>query len=450
MKIVIIGNGIAGSTAARHIRKLSDHDITMISGESAFPFSRTALMYVYMGHMKLEHTKLYEDWLWAKNRIQTIQALVTNIDTNAQSIELNNGEKISYDSLIIATGSKSNKFGWSGQDLNGVQGLYHLQDLESMEAASSGIKKAVIVGGGLIGIEMAEMFHSRHIPVTFLVREDSFWNIVLPQEESEMINKHIIANGIDLRLNEELVEIKGDNGKVKSILTKNSNEEIPCEFVGLTVGVSPNIDFLKESNIATNRGILADNYLKTSASNVYAIGDCVELSDPNPGRRSIEPLWYTGRTMGQTVAKTICGDTTPYNPGIWFNSAKFFDIEYQVYGNISPKPMEGIKSLYWQHPIENKAIRINFDEKSKSITGFNLMGIRYRHEVCEKWLQYQTHIEQVLENLSLANFDPEFFEQYEKNIIEIYNAKEGKNIQSKSKRKLSLVQKFLNKIQMNH
>jgi NAD(P)H-nitrite reductase large subunit len=450
MKIVIIGNGIAGSTAARHIRKLSDHDITMISGESAFPFSRTALMYVYMGHMKLEHTKLYEDWFWSKNRIQTIQALVANIDTNAQSIELNNGEKISYDSLIIATGSKSNKFGWPGQDLKGVQGLYHLQDLESMEAASSDIKKAVIVGGGLIGIEMAEMFHSRHIPVTFLVREDSFWNIILPKEESEMINKHIIANGIDLRLNEELVEIKGENGKVKSILTKNSNEEIHCELVGLTVGVSPNVDFVKASNIATNRGILADNYLKTSATNVYAIGDCVELSDPNPGRRSIEPLWYTGRIMGQTVAKTICGDTTPYNPGIWFNSAKFFDIEYQVYGNISPKPMEGITSLYWQHPTENKAIRINFDEKSKSITGFNLMGIRYRHEVCEKWLQDQTHIEQVLENLSLANFDPEFFEQYEKNIIDIYNIKEGKNIQSKSKRKLNLVQKFLNKIQTNH
>jgi NADPH-dependent 2,4-dienoyl-CoA reductase/sulfur reductase-like enzyme len=133
----------------------------------------------------------------------------------------------------LATGSKSNKFGWPGQDLKGVQGLYHLQDLENMEnATQQGLTRAVIVGGGLIGIEMAEMFHSRHIPVTFLVREDSFWNAVLPAEESEMINKHILDNGIDLRLNEELQEIKGLDGNVSSIVCKNSGEEIDCEFVG--------------------------------------------------------------------------------------------------------------------------------------------------------------------------------------------------------------------------
>jgi NAD(P)H-nitrite reductase large subunit len=300
-RIIIIGNGIAGSTAARYIRKNSDHEITMISGETDYPFSRTALMYIYMGHMKFEHTKLYEDWFWAKNRIKTIKAWVKEIDTISKSILLDNGEIISYDKLILATGSKSNKFGWPGQDLKGVQGLYHLQDLENMETATQqGLTRAVIVGGGLIGIEMAEMFHSRHIPVTFLVREDSFWNAVLPAEESEMINKHILDNGIDLRLNEELQEIKGLDGNVSSIVCKNSGEEIDCEFVGLTVGVSPNIDFIKSSGIAINRGIVVDEYLRTSAKDVYALGDCVELSKPNPGRRPIEAVWYTGRIMGKT------------------------------------------------------------------------------------------------------------------------------------------------------
>ena len=91
---------------------------------------------------------------------------------------------MSFDKLVIATGSKPNKFGWPGQDLNRVQGMYSYQDLEGMEAASKDLKQAVIVGGGLIGIEMAEMFHSRHIPVTFLVREKSYWDNVLPAEES--------------------------------------------------------------------------------------------------------------------------------------------------------------------------------------------------------------------------------------------------------------------------
>ena len=443
-RIIIIGNGIAGSTAARYIRKNSDHEITMISGETEYPFSRTALMYVYMGHMKFEHTKLYEDWFWAKNHILTVKAWVKHIDTTAKTILLDNGEIMQYDKLIIATGSRSNKFGWPGQDLKGVQGLYHLQDLESMEIASKlGIKKAVIVGGGLIGIEMAEMFHSRDISVTMLVRESSFWNIVLPPEESAMINKHILDNGIDLWLNEELLEIRGKNDKVTSIVCKNSGEEITCEFVGLTVGVSPNIDFVKSSDIAINRGIIVEEYLQTSVEDIYALGDCVELSNPNQGRRAIEAVWYTGRMMGKTVAKTICDEPTKYNPGIWFNSAKFFDIEYQVYGDIPAKTPDNITSLYWQHPTENKAIRINFETSTGAVTGFNLMGIRYRHAVCEKWIADKTDIETVIKNLSLANFDPEFFDQYESEFVKMYNQKTGKSLTLKSKRKLSMVEQFL-------
>ncbi len=444
MHIIIIGNGIAGTTAARHIRKQSDHEISMISNESLYPFSRTALMYIYMGHMKFGHTKLYEDWFWEKNRINIIHAKVNNINARNSSISLDNGNILVYDKLIIATGSKPNKFGWPGQDLLGVQGLYHLQDLQKMEEATqTGIKRAVIIGGGLIGIEMSEMFHSRHIPVTFLVREASFWNNVLPAEESEMVNLHILANGIDLRLGEELLEIKGNNEKVSAIICKNSGEIIDCEFVGLTVGVSPNIEIVKSAGIITNRGIVVDEYLQTSESGIFALGDCAELSNPNPGRKPIEAVWYTGRMMGETIAQTICNEPTKYNPGIWFNSAKFFDIEYQVYGDIPAVTPENITSFYWQHSSENKAIRINFETSSGSVTGFNLMGIRYRHAVCEKWIFDKKHIETVLEQLSLANFDPEFFEEYEAAFVAMYNQKSGKSLILKSKRKLSMVEKFL-------
>ena len=442
--IIIIGNGIAGTTAARHIRKNSDYQITMISGESMYPFSRTALMYIYMGHMKFEHTKLYEDNFWVKNRINIVNAWVQNIEIVDKSVLLHDGRSLKYDKLIIATGSKSNKFGWPGQDLQGVQGLYHLQDLESMEAATKqGIKRAVIVGGGLIGIEMVEMFHSRHIPVTFLVRETSFWNNILPADESEMINKHIVAHGIDLRLNEELLEIKGYDGKVTSVTCKYSGHEIGCEFVGLTVGVSPNIDIVKQSGISTNKGILVNEELQTSVEDIFAIGDCAEMASPTKGRRPIEAVWYTGRMMGETVAKTICGQSTKYNPGIWFNSAKFFDIEYQVYGDIPAVTTDNITSLYWQHPSENKAIRINYETTTGYVTGFNLMGIRYRHAVCEKWIKDKISIETVIENLSLANFDPEFFDEYESAFVDIYNQKSGTSLKLKTKRKLSLVEQFL-------
>ena len=253
--IVIIGNGVSGITTARHIRKLSHKKITVISAETDYFFARTALMYVYMGHIKFEHTKPYEDSFWKKNRIDLVNAFVQNIDTTQKTLTLDNGTHLGYDKLVLAVGSKPNKLGWEGQNLKAVQGLYSYQDLETMEKYSSTTQRAVIVGGGLIGVEMAEMFLSRGIAVTFLVREANFWGNVLPKKESELIAQHIKKHGVDLRFETELQKIIADDeGRAKAVITK-SGDEIKCQFVGLTVGVSPNISLMKESTIKTNRGI---------------------------------------------------------------------------------------------------------------------------------------------------------------------------------------------------
>lgn len=421
--IVIVGNGISGITAARHIRKMTDHQITVISSETDHFFSRTALMYIYMGHMKYEHTKPYEDWFWKKNNISLVNDYVTSIDTDAKTLSLQNKGKMPYDILILGTGSKPNKFGWPGQDLKGVQGMYSIQDLQKIEKYTKNIQRAVIVGGGLIGIEMAEMLLSRNIPVTFLVREKSFWNSILPEEESSMINRHIQRHGVDLILETELKEIISDNeGRVKAVIT-SENKEIPCQFVGLTAGVSPNIEFVKSSKIHTDRGIVINKYFETNMKDVYALGDCAQFASPLPGRKAIEQVWYTGRMHGETVAKTICGKKTAYNPGPWFNSAKFFDIEYQVYGDIKNKIPEEEDHLYWEHKNGKKSIRIAYKKSTTKLTGINLMGIRYRHEVCDRWLREGALLRDSVQNLKKANFDPEFFKEYEDEILKIYNSK---------------------------
>ena len=443
MHVAIIGNGISGITAARHIRKLSDHRITVISSESDHFYSRTALMYIYMGHMRFEDTKPYEDWFWEKNRIDLLNAHVEKVDPASNSLQFSDGESLTYDKLIIACGSKSNKFGWPGQDLDGVHGLYSLQDLEAMENCSIDLERAVIVGGGLIGIEMAEMFHSRNIPVTFLVREDSFWDIVLPNEESAIVNRQILDNHIDLRLKTELKEIIDDgNGTACGVMT-NHGEKIDCGFVGLTAGVSPNIKFLDGSGIETQKGVLVNEFLETNIPNIYAIGDCAQLRNPREGRRPIEAVWYTGRMAGETVAHVICGNRQSYDPGIWFNSAKFFDVEYQVYGTVLANPPEDHQSLYWEHPEGKMSVRLVYDKSKKHLLGINLMGIRFRHEVCEKWLVEEAHIEDVLKDLCLADFNPEFFKTYEPDIVKQYNNLTGSNIKMRSKRSLNSVLSFL-------
>lgn len=431
--IVIIGNGISGVTAARHIRKQSNFKITIISAESEYFFSRTALMYVFMGHMKFEHTQPYENWFWKKNRIDLKKGFVASIDAKAKKVRLSDAEEISFDSLIIATGSKPNKFGWPGQDLSGVQGLYSKQDLESLEENSKNCKRAVIVGGGLIGIELAEMLHTRNIPVTFLVREASFWNGVLPAEQSEMVNKEILENHIDLRLSTNLTEIIADEkGHAKAIVT-DKGETIACDLVGLTAGVRPNIDFVENSEIATGRGVLVNPFLETNCKDIYAIGDCAEQHEAIGQRRPIEAVWYTGRMMGETVARTICGKRTAYKPGHWFNSAKFFDIEYQTYGWVWAQPKENESRFYWEHTSGKKSMLLNYDTNSHQFIGINTFGIRLRHERFDTWLNEKASVEKVLTHLRDANFDPEFFKQYEEEIIEKFNSENKTQLSVRTK-----------------
>ena len=437
--IVIIGNGISGVTLARHIRKNSDKQITLVSAESEYFFSRTALMYVYMGHLKFEHTQPYEPWFWKKNRIQLKKGLVNTIDVNNKQLIFSNGETISYDKLVLATGSKPNKFGWPGQDLKGVMGMYHKQDLENLEKYAPNnkvCKRAVIVGGGLIGIELAEMLHSRNIPVTFLVRESSFWNGVLPDMESEMINSHIKENHIDLRLNTNLKEIKSDeNGHVRSIIIEETDEEIKCDVVGLTAGVSPNIDFVKNSGVETNRGILVNRFLETNVKDIYAIGDCAEQKKAIQNRKTIEAVWYTGRMMGETLAQTICGNRIEYKPGHWFNSAKFFDIEYQTYGWVHPEKESPSyeKHFQWKHHKESKCITLAYHKDTHLFLGINTFGIRMRHEIFDRWLTEKKTINYVIEYLADANFDPEFYSLYEKEITAKFNQENSTSIVSKKK-----------------
>ncbi|EAR00498.1 NAD(P)/FAD-dependent oxidoreductase [Maribacter sp. HTCC2170] len=436
--IVIIGNGIAGVTAARHIRKLSDKRITIISAETEYFFSRTALMYVYMGHMKFEHTQPYENWFWKKNRFELVKGYVENVNHQEKILTLRAGQRISYDKLIIATGSKPNKFGWPGQNLDGVQGLYSKQDLEGVEkyAPNNKIcKRAVIVGGGLIGIELAEILRSRDIPVTFLVRENSFWNGVLPAGESEMINEHIREHHIDLHLATNLTEILSDeNGKAKAVTTEKG-DTIECDFVGLTAGVSPNIDFLKESGITLGRGVKVNRHLETNIPDIYAIGDCAEQHDAIGNRRPIEAVWYTGRMMGETVAQTICNNKTEYKPGHWFNSAKFLDIEYQTYGWVfSERGMKEYEThFHWRHSKEKICVTVSYHKDTKAFLGINTFGIRMRHEIFDRWLTENRTVEYVMEHLKDANFDPELYAQYEKDIVNRFNTETGTNITPKKK-----------------
>lgn len=426
MHVAIVGNGVSGVSAALRLRaRQPDWRITLVSGESSYHYSRPALMYVFMGHMRYQDTKPFPDSFWGEQRLELVRAWVTRLDLAGKRLELHGKTPLAFDKLLLATGSKPNKFGWPGQDLEGVQGLWDLMDLKRLtESCERGARAAAIVGGGLIGIELAEMLHSRGLHVTFLVRESSYWNGILPPQESAMVNREIERHGVELRLETQLRSIEDDgHGRVGAVVTEKG-ERLACQIVGLTAGVSPNLDLVRESGIKTGRGILVDRQLRTNVAEVYAAGDCAEIVVPG-GRNLLQQVWYTGKMQGEHVADVMCGDGRDYDSGLWFNSAKFFDLEYQTYGRVNLK-VPGEENLYWEHAGGRKALRLV--HLGGRVIGINVMGLRLRHEVCERWLAEGRDVAYVLAHLGEANFDPEFFARHEAEIAAAFGARAAQGV----------------------
>ena len=233
-----------------------------------------------------------------------------------------------------------------------------------------------------------------------------------------MISRHILSHGVDLRHNSELDKILGDDkGNVKAVVT-NEGKEIPCSVVGVATGVKPQISFLKNSKIETDKGVLVNRKLETNIKDVYAIGDCAQQHIPIGSRPAVEAVWYTGRMMGEVLAQSICGSPFEYNPGHWFNSAKFFDIEYQTYGWVfsGRRKKEYEAQFHWKCKSDLRCVTVSYHKNSNEFLGINIFGIRMKHEIFNRWLNEKRNVDYIIENLKDANFDPEFYKKYEKEI----------------------------------
>ncbi len=407
MHSLIIGNGITGITAARVLRKRSDCRITVVSAESDHFYARTALMYIYMGDMRFEDTKPYADAFWKDNRINLVRDRVARIDTSVQEVHLASGERLAYDNLLVASGSVPNRFGWPGEHARGVQGLYGLSDLARMEETTSGITSAVVVGGGLIGVEMAEMLRTRSIEVTILVRERGYMDYVFSKLESDLIHGAIRSHGVHLELGAELHKIEVDEAGAAEAVILKDGRRIDAQFVGLAVGVHPNLEVALASGLKTARGILVDDSFRTSAANVFAAGDCAEFRTPSEGRSAIEQLWYTGRGQGRQVAAGLAGEPEAYRRPLYFNSAKFFDLEYQTYGTTGSRPAAGCSQS--EYSDGERSLRIVYSDEDGAVQGVNAFGHRIRQNVWSNWIRNRTSLSTVLADLGRGNFDPEFF-----------------------------------------
>lgn len=441
MEIVIVGNGVAGIEAAMAVRaREPSHRIMLVSEESDHFFSRTALMYVLSGQMSYRDIEPLERDVYERLGFERIRARAVRLDPDAHQLVLADGRMLHYDRLLIASGSRPRAPEWEGYHLRGVGHFVTMQDLRWLEQEIHGkqgvdlppnastyvsddprspyrerelaskvrgrlAQRAVVVGGGLIGIETVETMLAAKIPVSFLIREDTFWPIALDEREAGYIATELRHHGVDVRQGENVQRLVGDDkGAVEQVMTDKG--VIPTDLVIAAIGVVPNTEWLANSVARdTAGGILVGEHLETSAPDVWAAGDCASVRWYNGAVRP-EQLWYTARDQGRIAGRNLLGDEASYRRGTWYNSAKLMDIEYTTAGLVNMR-VPGEQSWFYEETgAVHSTTRIVF--VGDRVIGMNFLGRRWDHAVCLRWIEERRSPMYVLQHLRQAAFDTEF------------------------------------------
>ncbi|MCH7878316.1 MAG: FAD-dependent oxidoreductase [candidate division Zixibacteria bacterium] len=414
MRYVIIGNGVAGINAASEIRRADGKaEISIVSYESDHFFSRTALMYAFCGQLSERCIEPYERDYYKKMNFTRVRDRISAVDYSKKTLTLESGGTLAYDRLLIASGSVGRRATYPGSDLDGVGRFVTWDNLEWLKEKSKDARAAVVIGGGLIGIEALEILHLAGIEVTFLVRESHLWPVAFSETESDMVVAHVKEHGCHVLLGEGTDEVVGKNGKVIGLKT-DAGKMIECDIALFAIGVQPQTEFLKGSGFELDRfgGIVVDEKLGTGLQDVWAAGDCTSVIWFNGVRRP-EQLWYTGRDQGIAAGKNMAasnGMQTAYKRATFYNSAKFFDIEYTTAGYVNFN-FDGEHDWYQRETGTNISQRITYLQDG-TVIGFNMLGSRWDHGILVRWVDEKRKIGWVLEHLHEAAFDEEFFRKF--------------------------------------
>lgn len=344
-KYVIVGSGAAGISAAETIRA---HDpggsIAIISEDPFFYYSRPGLAYLLSGEIpqKMLYPKQEEEYLQLNLRINLSRAVA--LDPAQHIVTLQNGERIPYDRLLIATGAGAFRPTLPGIDLEGVVKLDSLEDAQKILKLARRGKQAVVVGGGITSLELVEGLSSRGLRVSYLMRDERYWKNVLDETESKIIEGRLEEDKVHIHKNTEVEEILGRKGRVAGLRTKDGRR-LPCDILAIAIGVKPRLELAKSANLNLDRGILVSETLQTSAEDVYAAGDAAQVYDPYTGRSVLDSLWGPARDQGRFAGMNMTGITTPYRKSLAFNVTRLANLTTTLIGTIgsgTDKDLAGI------------------------------------------------------------------------------------------------------------
>jgi len=334
LRYVIIGMGVAGIAAVEGIRSADPAgEITVVGDDPHGFYSRPGLAYYLTGEVAGEHLFPYPPDALRKLNARFLHGRVAKILPALGLVTLASGGDLSYDRLLIATGARALKLDVPGADLAGVVKLDDYEDARTILAGAKRSRAAVVIGGGITSLELAEGLAARGVKVHCLLRGERYWPNVLDETESHIVEARMREDHIAIHYHSAVAEIMGKKGQVAGVrLADGSN--IACDMVACAIGIAPRLELARACGVEIDRGILTDEYLETTVPGIFAAGDVAQVLDPDTGRRVLDSLWHPAREQGFTAGVNMAGGHVRYVKEVPINVTRLAGLTTTIIGMV--------------------------------------------------------------------------------------------------------------------
>jgi len=345
MKHLIIGNGIAGLSAAQTIRALDGAaEIVMVSDEQFPPYSRPMISQVLDGSQPHEKLPLHSQDVYKTLRITPVMGQrVAELDVDDRSVRLADDTRIEFDRLLIASGADARELKADGMALDNIFYMRTEAHVRQQLAAIAGAKQALVLGGGLVGFKAAYGLLKRGLKVTMLITSGYPLSMQVDEVAGRIIMNELRAHGLTVKVGVSVTGFEG-NGRVTRAVLDNG-EPLPCDLVIIGKGVRPSLNFIPRNRIDVDLGIVVDDFLQSSVPGIYAAGDTAEAIDIARQTPWVNAIWPEAAAQGRVAGQNMAGRRVRYPGSLSRNVMRVYDLDVMTTGYANPGKDEGFRQV---------------------------------------------------------------------------------------------------------
>ena len=307
---VIIGDGIAGSSAAETIRENApEADVTVITDEGEALYNRILIKEFAKGKLPEAPMSIHQpDWYAERDIDLRLDTLVTDIDADEHTLRTHSGDECSYDKLLIATGGTPVQLPVENSDAEGIHHFWTFDDAREIADHASEASTGVVIGAGLLGIDFAAICGAQEIDAHYLMRGECWWRYALSKQGGDIIHDALEANNVTPVFDSGVDRFEtDDSGRVSAAVTPDG-DTYDCEFAGVAIGLDFNLEILQNTDIELDDGIVVDEYMQTNADDIYAAGDITRFYDTILGEYAQNGAWGSAKEQGSIAGKNMVAD----------------------------------------------------------------------------------------------------------------------------------------------